>query len=420
MTPRQVRLRYLVLLALRWLPVGLTIPVSVLLMRERGLTLAQIGLVAAVQGFVVLVLELPTGGLADAIGRRPVLIAASALYLTALILLAGAHEMGTFALVYLLQGIFRALDSGPLESWYVDASLHADPDARYEGGLSAGGAVLGVAIAAGALASAGLVALDPLPGVSALTGPVLAAVAVQAVTVVATAVLLREERPAPLEEQPGRGLAALARSARQVPAVIADATRVVRRSRVLVALVSVELLWGFGMITFETLMPPRLAEVVGGPDAAATIMGPAGSAAWLASAAGAALIPLATRFVGAPKTAAALRILQGATVVGLGLLSGPVGVVTAYLACYMIHGAANPVHQSLLHRQIDGGHRTTVLSVNSMVSQPAGATGLIVLTTIADRASLTTAMVVGGIALAAAAPLYLVPSKKESILINID
>jgi hypothetical protein len=33
--------------------------------------LGDIGLILATQGFVVLALELPTGGLADALGRRP-------------------------------------------------------------------------------------------------------------------------------------------------------------------------------------------------------------------------------------------------------------------------------------------------------------------------------------------------------------
>jgi len=44
-------------------------------MQDRGLTLAQVGMVSATQSIVVLLLELPTGGLADAVGRRPVLAA---------------------------------------------------------------------------------------------------------------------------------------------------------------------------------------------------------------------------------------------------------------------------------------------------------------------------------------------------------
>jgi predicted MFS family arabinose efflux permease len=95
------------------------------------------------------------------------------------------------------------------------------------------------------------------------------------------------------------------------------------------------------------------------------------------------------------------------SIAAMGLIAGPIGVVTAYLACYVTHGASNPMHMTLLHRQVDGPHRTTVLSMNSMVSQPAGAIGSIVLASIADGTSLTTAMVVGGIACAVAAPLYI-------------
>jgi MFS family permease len=397
MNPRR---RYLVMHGLRWLPTGLLIPTLTLLPLQRGLTLSQYGLVFAAQGFVVLCLELPTGGLADAIGRRPVVLMASAVGLCALTLLFFADSVAMFAAVYFLQGIYRALDSGPLESWYVDAALEADPKANIEAGLSAGGVVIGVVISAGALLGGGLVALDPLPGVNALAVPVLAAIVLQAVHFFAAAVLLVEVRPA-------RGLGALARSVREVPGVIVAGASLLRRSRILLALVAVELFWGFGMVTFESLLPVRLSELVGGEDAAGAIMGPAGSAAWLVSALGAALVPLATRRLGVPLTAAALRVLQGATVVGMALLAGPVGVIAAYLACYTVHGAANPLHQSLLHRQVDGRHRTTVISMNSMVAMPAATLGGVTLLALADATTVPVAMLVGAVVLAAAAPLYL-------------
>jgi MFS family permease len=400
LTAGQVRRRYLFLHGLRWLPVGLLIPVFVLLMQERGLTLSQIGLVTAVQGVVVLLLELPTGGLADALGRRPVLLTSAVLNLASLALFVVADSFALFVVVWLLQGVHRALDSGPLESWYVDAMLAADPDAPYENGLGLGGTVAGVAISAGALLGGGLVALGPVGPVSALTTPVLLAVVLQLVALVALGILLVEPRPAQ-----GRG--ALRASVAAAPGLVGQALGLLRRSRVLLALVAVELFWGFGMVTFETLLPVRLAEVAGDADRAAALLGPASSVAWLASAAGAALTPLLIRGWGAAPSAAALRVVQGATVVGMGLLAGPVGVLLAYLACYTVHGASNPLHTGLLHRQVDGPYRTSVLSLNSMMAAPASALGLVVLTALADAAGVRTAMVVGAVVLAVAAPLYL-------------
>ncbi|MET8153496.1 MFS transporter [Actinoplanes sp. NPDC049668] len=397
---RQVRHRFLVLNGLRWFSTGLMIPVMILLMQDRGLSLPQIGLAATAQGLVVLALELPTAGLADALGRRPVLATAWTVSLVSLALFAVADSFALFFLCWALQGVYRALDSGPLEAWYVDATLAADPEARYEPGLGHAGTVLGVAMSAGALLGGGLVALGPVGPVDALVLPVLAAIALQLAGLATLLLLMTEVRPA-------QGAGALRASAAEAPRMVRQAFGLLRRSKVLAALVAVELFWGFGMVTFESLLPVRLAEVVGDADRAAALLGPAGSAAWLASAAGAALTPLLLRWPGAAPGAALLRIVQGATVAGMGLFAGPVGVLIAYLACYTVHGASNPLHYGLLHRQVDGPYRTSVISLNSMVSQPAGALGAVTLTALAAATSLSTAMLAGGAVLAAAAPLYL-------------
>ena len=397
---RTARRRYLILLALRWLPTGLLIPIFVLLPLSRGLSLTEIGIVFSVQGFVVLALELPTGGLSDSLGRRPVLIVASLIGLASLAVFYIADSVLLFAAAMFLQGVFRALDSGPLEAWYVDATLAADPDARIEAGLGAGSTVLSLAIASGALLSGTIIALDPFDAVETLALPILVSLGIHVVGFGAILTLMREVRVA-------RGARAVASSVAAVPGVIREGLGLLRSSRVLLALILVELFWGFAMTTFESLFPVRLAEVVGDTASAAALMGPVSSVAWFASAAGAAVIATVSRRVGVARSAAALRILQGLAIVGMGVLAGPIGVVTAYLACYVTHGASNPMHMTLLHRQVEGPHRTTVLSMNSMVSQPAGAIGAIVLAALADGTSVSTAMVVGGLLCAMAAPLYI-------------
>jgi MFS transporter, DHA1 family, tetracycline resistance protein len=402
------RRRYLVLYGLRWLPTGLLIPVTVLLGLQRGLSLAEYGSVAALQGITVMLLELPTGGLTDALGRRPVMLLAGAFSIVSLTVLTVAGSVALYAAYFVLQGVFRALDSGPLEAWYVDHALAADPGADIETGLSQGGVVIGVAVGGGALLAGGLVALGPVGPVSALTLPVVVAWALQIVAVVAVALLMTEDRPA-------RGMAALAGSVRGVPAAIGGAIGLLRRSRVVVALVAVELFWGFGMVAFETLMPVRLSDLLGDTQRASALMGPAGSAAWLASALGAALIPLLVRRIGPRWSGAVLRVAQGATVAGMALIGGPAGVIAAYLLCYVMHGAANPVHTALLHRQVEGRYRASLVSLNSMVGQPAGSLGTVVLTGVATAAGTGVAMLTGAFALAAAAPLYLVRRRRSTV-----
>jgi predicted MFS family arabinose efflux permease len=411
LTSPLIRRRFLLLRGLRWLSTGLLIPVTVLLMVDRGFSLGEIGLITAAQGFTVLLLELPTGGLTDTIGRRPVLLVASVFSIGSISLFVVADSVSLLLIVCVLQGIYRALESGPLEAWYVDTAQRVDADADIERGLSHGSVVLGLAISAGSLASGGLVMLGrtgagPFNAVDPLVLPLLGSLAIELVHLVAVAGLMvepyRDDRPLASRRRAVLG------SLRATPRVVGEAVRLIRRSRVLVALVTVELLWGFGMTAFETFTPPRLADVTGSTDSAASLLGPAQAGAWLLFSAGAFAAPALTRWLGGAYAAGALRVAQGLAVVGIALAAGPVGVIAAFLATMCVHGAANPVHSSLLHRAVEGPtHRATVVSANSLTSQAGGAVGGIALGALADATTLPTAILVGAAVLAAAAPLYL-------------
>lgn len=397
---RSIRWRYHVLLALRWAPTGMLITVFVLLLRDRGLTLAEIGVGTAAQGLVMLFLELPSGGLADALGRKPVLVLASAFGLVATALLLVADSVLLLAAVSSLQGVFRALDSGPLQAWYIDRLLAVDPDVDIEHGLSRSDVVICASIGAGALL-AGLVVRAGGVGMEPLVGPVVVGMGIQVVGLFAVLRLMDEVRAR-------RGWSAARSSVAAVPTVVRGAVGIIRGSRLLTALVVAELLWGFGMIAFETLMPPRLAEVSGGADEAASLLGPTLTAAWALSALGAAVAPWLVRRVGSGVAGCVLRVGHGATVVAMGLAAGPTGLIVAYLATYSVHGVTGPVHYGMVHRAVDSSHRATVVSANSLTSQVGGATSGIVLGALADATSITTAMFAAAVVLAAAGPLYLV------------
>ena len=403
--------RFLALTTLRWLPVGLLVPVLVLLPLERGLALAEVGTAYAVQGFVVLALELPSGAFADSWGRRPVMLLSAVTATASYGVLLVADSFGWLVAFAVLQGVHRALDSGPLEAWYVDAAHAIDPAARIDRAMGAQGVAVGTGVAVGAVTSAVLVATDVVPGMDALVVPVLAALTLQVAGLLAVALLMTEQRPS-------RAVGLLP-SLRATPRAVVDGVRLMRGSRVLLALLAVELFWGFGMVTFESLLPVRLSQVGGGSEAAATITGPAAAAAWFASALGAGLASTLAGRLGTAPAAALLRVLQGICVVLLGVLGGVAGLLTAYLACYVTHGTSNALHNTLLHRQVGADTRATVLSLSSMFAQPAGSLGLIVLTGLADGFSTSLAMVVGGVLLALAAPLY-VPAWRQERSVACD
>lgn len=400
---------FLLLHVTRWFPVGLVIGVLTLIALQRGMSIAQVGVILSAQGFVVLALELPTGGFADALGRRPVLLASAVVSLVSLGLFLAAHSFWVFVLAWALQGVFRALDSGPLEAWYVDTAHADDPTIPVERALSAAGMVVGASIATGALISGGLIAWHPVTAVTAIELPVYVALALAVVHLLAIALFMREPRT----HVDATGLHRAIGSARQAPRTVASGIRLLGTSRVLLALVLVEVFWSIGMIAFETFNPIRLSELVGGEDRAGALMGPVSSAAWGLFAAGSAAAGLVSRRIGVGWTALAARVLQGVFIVVMGLMGGPVGLLTAFLITYTLHGFAGPVHSTLLHRQAAPTNRATVLSMNSMVAGGAYSLGLLVLGPLAEHTSTALAIVVCGAFSIIGAVLYLPAIRHE-------
>jgi MFS family permease len=391
---------FVVLSALAWLPTGLTLPVLVILMQDRGLSLGQVGAVAATFGLAVMLCELPTGGLADAVGRRPVLLAAGVLDLVALVVTAAAGSPVAFLAAAVVRGVGRALDSGPLEAWFVDAALDADADADIERGLRRAGTATGLALAAGSLAAAGLAAGPRLGGIDPLVVPVVAAAVARVASIAAVARVLTE----PHLMRP-EGLRAGMTGA---PRVVRSTARLVATTPALLALVGVEVLWGAGLTGLEMLTGPRLVDVLGSASEGVFVFGLAAAAGWMASAAGSAAV---ARAAGAAadrpvRIAVWLRVAQGAAVGLMAVVGGAAGLVTGYLAFYLVHGAANVVHYGMVHRLVDAAHRTTVLSAHSLAARLGAVPASAGLGALAGAAGLPTALGVAALLLVAPAPLY--------------
>ena len=409
LSPAAARRVFLLLTVARWFPVGLVVGIFTLWFLERGLTVSQTLLAFSLTGIVVFVLELPTGGFADALGRRPVLVAAAAVNLVAAAVLILGESFWVFAVGAALQGVFRALDSGPLEAWFVDTVHVTEPGADVDQTLAAEGTVMGASMATGAVLSGGLVLWHPLPAESALLLPMLCWASLNVLYLVGLLALMKEPR-AHLDTT---GFRRAAVSAREAPGVIRDGLRLLRTNRVLLSLVLVEVFWTAALVVFETLQPVRLAELVGGEEQAGALMGPVAAVGWGVFALGSALAGLSSRRIGVTRTAILARVLNGLGAVTMGLVAGPVALIVAYLFTYGLHGTGGPMHSALLHREAAARNRATVLSMNSMVFFVSFAVLGPPLGLLADAATTQVAMVTAGAFSLLGAFLYLPALRAE-------
>jgi len=392
LSPAAARRVFLMLTLSRWFPVGLVVGLFTLLPIERGLSVPETLLATSVAGFVVFALELPTSGFADAVGRRPVFVAAAVVNVVAACAYLLAGSFWGFVLAAALTGVFRALDSGPLEAWFVDTVHATEPGADVDRSLSAAGTVLGCSIAAGALASGALVLWDPLPVDSALLLPFLLFGALNVVHLVAVLALLEEPRA----HVDATGARRALQSARETPTIVREGLGLLRTNKVLRGITLVEVFWSTGMVVFESFQPIRLAEILDSEEQAGALMGPVASVGWGVFALGSALAGLASARIGVARTAILARILNGLGAVVMGLVAGPAALIAAYLVTYSLHGSGGPVHSSLLHREARARNRATVLSMNSMVAFGAFSVVTPLLGLLAGVASNQVAMVTAG------------------------
>lgn len=389
--PRTARRRFASVTFLLWLPAGLCLPTMVLLMGERGMGLSAVAGLFAVHSLTVAALELPTGGLSDAIGRRAVLAFAGVLSVAAMLLLALGTTLWALVLAMVLMGSGRALSSGPAEAWYVDTvQARSGSDAELRTGLARGNTASAAALALGTLCGGGLpwlLDLAPLPSAwtaSIASGPVLPLSIpplVGAVVGLVHTVYVLTALP-----EPPRAPTTVRGVLRGVPATMLDGLRLGTRNLLVRRVLSSTAAMGTALAAIELLAPGRSAELTGAPESGALLFASLACAGFVCTALGSHAAPAVARLTGSGERA--ILVALGVSVTGLLLLgvtvlwSGPsaLGLAAAgYALVYLGLGSSGPNQNTLLHRNVDSTGRATALSVQSLAQQLAGAlAGLVI------------------------------------------
>jgi MFS family permease len=314
-------------------------------------------------------LELPTGGLSDVLGRRVVLIAAAVSSLAGLLLMGLATTAALFAASALLRGVARALGTGPAEAWFVDTVGRPDPKGLAHGSvaLSSGLAVGTIAGGAIPLALSGIVATP-------LAVPVLIGAGVEVIRLIVVLAL-----PEPRHSRPS-----LKEILWGVPAPVRDGVRLSTRDAMLARLMLITGILGVMLATIELLTPAWLVTATGRAETAGIAYAVVAALGFASSALGGSLSARIVRLAGGPArgaqvgiavTTVALLTLAGATV--LSGLSGVVAAGFAYCLMFVGLGIGNPALSTLTHERVPSSLRATVLSAQSLALMLAGAVGVV-------------------------------------------
>ena len=391
MTAESLTRRFVVLRALRWLPLGVGLPFFILLPQDRGIALGAIGVIWAVHSTLSLLLEVPSGALADAIGRRTTLLVGAALTAVGLAGYGVGAAVPSLMLAVAAIAIGRALISGSLEAWFVDTLRAIDPEAPLRRPLAAGTTAEALGMAAGSIAG-GLLPLlaTGLPErgdaiLLELSVPFLAGAALALVYFGAIAAYVVE----PSRERTTAWTAVAGEAMRVARSGLGAARRshTVRRLLVIAAVI------GLGLSTVELLWQPHLEDLLGHDASGSTpLFGALVAASMLAVAAGAWLSPRMTGDRGPRTTYPAAMVLLAVTLAVLGGAQEIVLFCVVYVLYYAALGFADPLHFELLHDAIVGPARATVVSAEALTSQIGAVGGNLVLVPLAAATSISVAL----------------------------
>ena len=404
----RVRRTYYLILALFWLATGLPMALGMLLAQARGMDLFQMGLIVGAYSLTIVLLEVPTGGLADAIGRKRVALLAYGCALASSLMFLFAFSFTALLLAFVLSGVGRALSSGALDAWFVDSLQAADPEAELQPALAQAGTVTLLALGSGALIGSALPRIfEALPAdgsavLTPLSTPLLLGAFIQAVMLLLTLLLVQEKRPVDSPQGLKQGLL-------QVPDIIRSGLDLTRHNPILLRLLVVSFASGLILISLEVLWQPHFSALLGGAGENSLwfglIMGGNFLAGMLGNLLSAPLSRLLKQRYGL--VAAIFQGLRGVALMALALQTGPLPASLLFWLVYLGMGTVNSPHATLLNQEIPARQRSSMLSIESFVAYLGSILGSAGLGYLAERTSIQAVWFAGGVLLVASLSLYL-------------
>ena len=399
---------YLIVISLFWLATALPMALFVLLAQTRGLDLLQVGIAMGLYSLTIVLLEVPTGGLADTIGRKRVAILAYSIILISGLVLLGAFTFPVFLFGFILNGVGRALSSGALDAWFVDALKAADPDIDLQPAFAKVGTFTLLSLGVGTLGGSlipGFFNNLPADGTTIFTPlsmPLAISGALYILLLLAVIFLIKEERPSTNENTWLESLG-------EIPTMVKTAVALTRQNNIILLLLGVTSASGFALISFESFWQPHFANLFGGSEGNTFWFGVIMGGSFLVGMLGNMIVTPISKVLGKRYglVAAIFQGLRGIVLIGLALQSNlPIAVLLFWLV-YLNMGAVNSPHSTMLNEQIPSEQRSSMLSIESLASYLGGAVGGILLGYIAKELSINTAWLIAGGALVLSLFIYL-------------
>lgn len=337
---------------------GLIVPVLSLLLMEKGATLSSISVIMGIYAFTVIVFEIPTGIMADMIGRKNTFLISLLLSIIfSLVILAG-NGLLVLLIAIFIYGLNRAVSSGSFEALFIDYCIDEFGKDKLHTATTRLNVLDALGLSAGALTG------GALPGLSRnfiiLTGTydlnIIVRLTLTVFVMLLAFIFIKEEVKSGAEERI------------TLKQHLKRSSNVVIKSKNIKCIFICVFSTGFAFSSLETYWQPHFISLMV-DNSTMFILGIMAFLYLAAAMSGNIVSSKMLNKYDPKKTYLFLRIVLAFALMITALQIKMITFILFYTLLYFVFGAANIPESVILNNEIPNSVRASILSVNSLILQ---------------------------------------------------
>lgn len=357
---------YSVLYFLNFYLSGLLIPVLSLLLIEKGATLSNLSIILGLYAFTVVLLELPTGIMADIFGRKKTFCLSLVISTIGFVIILLGKGFGFMCMGIMFYGLSKALASGSFDALFIDYYIEQNGKDHLHNITSRLSVLEALGLSAGAV-SGGLfpkIAAQYFPALGIYDLNLILRIVLSLIVSVMAMIYIEETKKPENTERI---------SIKQH--VINSSSLVMKNTTVICIFISV-FATGFFLSSLETYWQPHFISLLPNDN----MMGLLGVMAFLYLAA-ATLGSIASNKLikkykfNSKKMYLSMRLLMSVFLVATSLQTNVYPFIGFYSIIYLVFGMASVPEGAILNGEVPSRIRASVLSVYSFIFQVGGLSG---------------------------------------------
>ena len=366
---------------------GLLVPVLSLLLIEKGATLSNISIILGLYALTVVILELPTGIMADIFGRKKTFCISLIISSISFLVILTGKGFYILCIGMMLYGLNRALSSGSFDALFIDYYIDSYGKEKLHNITTRLSVLEALGMSAGAISGGFLPKLSAsyFPSLGIYDLNLILRIILSVIVVIISIIFIEETKTSEKHQQIS------------IKQHFKNSSSFVMKNNTVICIFISVFATGFFLSSLETYWQPQFVSLLPSMD----MRGLLGIMAFLYLAAATVgsiasnKIIKKTKF-NYKKMYLALRLLLSLSLVLTALQTKIPSFIALYAGIYFIFGMASVPEGAILNGETPNEIRASVLSVYSFMIQIGGLTGSIIYSIIINYVSISSIWKIAG------------------------